>query len=230
MRLSICTQTQNQAFLGISQKQIWLRNPNLKTLFLLKALICKIYCNKYKYLLQRGDAPDRLAWNDEASVWYHYEAESPSLWSLESDTAIGSVVLAEFESRMGLNHKATWIEQCIKILKWRMLVKKWEQPSKLIPFCNGVLDTQSGQLLAHAPGYRFTWTIPRNHNPLATDWRTIEEWMDLATVSSQQIKNILLCWLNACLKGRADLQRFLHLCLTFGDCNENTPALDYQLS
>jgi putative DNA primase/helicase len=154
---------------------------------------------------------DRLAWNDEASVWYRYEAESSGVWSIESDTAIGSVVLAEFESRMGLNHKATWIEECIKILKWRMLVKKWEQPSKLIPFCNGVLDTQSGQLLPHAPGYRFTWTIPRNHNPLASDWRTIEEWMDLATGSSAKIKHILLCWLNACLKGRADLQRFLHL-------------------
>ncbi|MBW4664575.1 MAG: PAS domain S-box protein [Chroococcus sp. CMT-3BRIN-NPC107] len=51
--MSTNTQTQNQAFSGISQKQIWLRNPNLKTLFLLKALICKIYCNKYKYLLQR---------------------------------------------------------------------------------------------------------------------------------------------------------------------------------
>ena len=37
LRLSTNTQTQNQAFSGISQKQIWLQNPNLKTLFLLKS-------------------------------------------------------------------------------------------------------------------------------------------------------------------------------------------------
>lgn len=154
---------------------------------------------------------DRLAWNDEARVWYRYEAELPGVWAEESDTAIGSVVLAEFESRMGLNYKASWIEECIKILKWRMLVKKWEQPSHLIPFINGVLDTESGQLLPHAPGYRFTWSIPRSHNPFDTDWRTISAWMDTATNGSAKIKNILLCWLNACLKGRSDLQRFLHL-------------------
>lgn len=154
---------------------------------------------------------ERLAWNDQTGLWYRYEAEFPGVWSLESDIAIGAVVLAEFEHRMGLCYKANWIEQCIKILKWKLIVKKWEQPSHLIPFRNGVLNAQSGDFSSHAPGYRFTWALPREHNSLATDWGAIEDWMDEATGGSAKIKNILLCWLNACLKGRSDLQRFLHL-------------------
>lgn len=156
------------------------------------------------------DYRERLAWNDEAGLWYRYEAEFPGVWSLESDTAIGAVVMAEFENRMGLGYKADWIDQCIKILKWKLIVKKWESPKHLLPFQNGVLDTQTGNFSAHAPGYRFTWAIPRAHNPLATDWGTIDNWMNEA-VESPQSKMILLCWLNACLKGRSDLQRFLHL-------------------
>ncbi len=157
------------------------------------------------------DYRDRLAWNDEAGLWYRYEAEFPGVWSLEGDTAIGAVVMTEFETRLGLSYKASWIEECIKILKWKLIVKKWEQPSDLIPFCNGVLHTQSGEFSAHAPGYRFTWALPRDHNSMATDWGTIKEWMNVATGGSAKIKTILLCWLNACLKGRSDLQRFLHL-------------------
>ncbi|NJL41875.1 MAG: hypothetical protein HC899_38315 [Leptolyngbyaceae cyanobacterium SM1_4_3] len=172
---------------------------------------------------QRGQTPteiaaeivenyrEKLAWNDEAGLWYRYEAEFPGVWSSESDTAIGTVVVAEFESRMGLDYKASWVEQCIKILKWKLIVKKWEQPKDLLPFLNGVLNTQTGNFSAHAPGYRFTWSLPRNHNPLAANWNTIEAWMDEAVGGSAKIKNILLCWLNACLKRRSDLQRFLHL-------------------
>ena len=154
---------------------------------------------------------DRLAWNDESEQWMRYEAEFPGVWSVESDTAIGAVVLAEFESRLELGYKARWIDETIKILKWKLLIKKWEQPANLIPFKNGVLNTQSNQFLPHAPGYRLTWALPRDHNPLAKDWGTIEAWFDEATGGSGALKNILLCWLNACLKGRSDLQRFLHL-------------------
>lgn len=157
------------------------------------------------------DYRDRLAWNDEAGFWYRYEAESSGVWAMESDTAIGAVVIVEFENRMGLTYKANWIEQCVKILKWKLIVKQWEKPSCLLPFRNGVLNTQSGEFLDHAPGYRFTWSLPRDHNPLATEWKTINTWMDEATGGSTKIKNILLCWLNACIKGRSDLQRFLHL-------------------
>ncbi|MEP0914205.1 phage/plasmid primase, P4 family [Leptolyngbya sp. GB1-A1] len=157
------------------------------------------------------DYRNRLAWNDEAGLWYRYEAEFAGVWSLESDTAIGAVVLAEFENRMGLSYKASHIEECIKILKWKLLVRHWETPKHLLPFQNGVMNIQTGEFHDHAPGYRFTWTLPRQHDPQASDWGTIEQWMDEATDGSAKLKNILLCWLNACLKGRSDLQRFLHL-------------------
>ena len=158
------------------------------------------------------DYRDRLVWNDKAGQWYRYEAEFPGVWSAESDTAIGSVILAEFESRMGVIYKASWIEQCIKILRWRLIVKRLgtaTQDDSLPQWSAG--HSIGSSAMPHAPGYRFTWALPRDHNPLATDWGTIEKWLNEATDNSPKLKAILLCWLSACIKGRSDLQRFLYL-------------------
>jgi P4 family phage/plasmid primase-like protien len=154
---------------------------------------------------------DRLAWNDEGQSWYRYEADSPGVWSAESEISVGAVILAEIEARIGMEYTAHYLSEVLKLLKHRLLVRKWEEKEGLIPFKNGVMDWQTGELLPHSPGYRFTYSLPHDHNPLASDWNTISEWMDEATGGNNRIKNILLCWLNACLKGRSDLQRFLHL-------------------
>jgi putative DNA primase/helicase len=153
----------------------------------------------------------RLAWNDEGQSWYRYEADSLGVWSAESEVSVGAVILAEIEAKIGLNYTANYLSEVIKLLKYRLLVRKWEEPKGMLPFQNGVLKWDTGEFLPHSPGYRFTYVIPRDHNPLATEWKVIDAWMNEATGNNAKLKNILLCWLNACLKGRADLQRFLHL-------------------
>jgi P4 family phage/plasmid primase-like protien len=152
-----------------------------------------------------------LAWNDEGQSWYRYEADSPGVWSAESEISVGAVILAEIEARIGLNYTANYLNEVVKLLKHKLLVRNWEEPKGMLPFKNGVLKWETGEFLPHSPGYRFTYVIPRDYSILATNWGTIEAWMDEATGNNSKLKNILLCWLNASLKGRSDLQRFLHL-------------------
>lgn len=152
-----------------------------------------------------------LAWNDEGQSWYRYEADAPGVWAAESEISVGAIILAEIEARIGLNYTANYLSEVIKLLKHKLLVRKWEEPKRMLPFANGVLKLDTGEFVAHSPGYRFTYALPRDHDPLASDWSKINQWMDEATGGSLHLKNILLCWLNASLKGRSDLQRFLHI-------------------
>jgi putative DNA primase/helicase len=98
-------------------------------------------------------------------------------------------------------------------MRHRLLANKWNKKSQkyFITFQNSVLEIATGKLLPDAPGYRFTWCLPREYNPLAEGFPTIDGWLNEATGNNSAIKEVLLCYLNAILKGRADLQQFLYL-------------------
>ena len=155
-----------------------------------------------------------LAFNNETSSWMRYGADYPGVWSPETDDLINSLIDQTLEARGLCGYgSSAYINNVVQSMKRRLLVRKWLEvsPKELLPYQNGVLEVSTGKLLDHAPGYRFTWALPRIYNPLALDWEPINQWMEQATGNNPAIKKILLCWLNALLKGRSDLQTFLHL-------------------
>lgn len=160
------------------------------------------------------DYQSLLAFNNETATWMRYEADYPGVWSPETDDLIDSLVDQVLESK-GISGygSSSYVTNVVKAMKRRLIVRKWleKSPKELLPYQNGVLDVLTGSLLPHAPGYRFTWALPRIYNPLALDWEPINQWMQEVTGNNPAIKKILLCWLNALLKGRSDLQVFLHL-------------------
>ena len=155
-----------------------------------------------------------LAFNNQSGQWMRYEADSPGVWSPESLEFVESLVYQVITSK-GIDGYGgnSYIANIVKILRHQLIVRKWieRSPSELIPFQNGVLELATGKLLEHSPGYRFTWSMPREHNPLATDWTNIETFLNTVTNGNDDIKNLLICFCNAVLKGRSDLQKFLHL-------------------
>lgn len=156
---------------------------------------------------------DKLAFNNETLTWMSYGTDFTGTWSPESQEYIESIVSGILDAKGITYGSHSYVVNITKKMRSLLIVRKWLEPSpkELIPFSNGVLEISSGKLLEHSPGYRFTWSLPRAHNPLAVNWEPINRWMDEATGGNEQIKKILLCWLNAVLKGRSDLHRFLHL-------------------
>jgi P4 family phage/plasmid primase-like protien len=143
-----------------------------------------------------------------------YAADFPGIWSPETDEYMESIISSLLDSKGIVGYGShNYVVNVLKKMRSKLTVRKWLEPSpkELLPFQNGVLEVKTGKLLPHSPGYRFTWSLPRVHNPLATNWSPIHRWMDEATGGNQQMQKILLCWLNALLKGRSDLQVFLHL-------------------
>jgi putative DNA primase/helicase len=107
----------------------------------------------------------------------------------------------------------SYITNIIKKLRCILIERKWAErsPKELLPFRNGVVEVATGKLLPHSPDYRLTWQLPREHNPLATNWNTIDAYLDHLCGGNAALKDIYLCFCNAVLTGRGDLQKFMHM-------------------
>lgn len=157
------------------------------------------------------DYRNRLAFNNDVLCWYRYEADGPGFWSPETDEYIESIVDKILESKGLIDYTTSYTSNVVKKLRHSLIERRWVERSDLIPFKNGVLEISTRKLLPHSPGYKLTWTLPRKHDPAATDWQIISDWLDFVTAGNEFLKNILLAFCNATLKGRADIQKFLHL-------------------
>jgi putative DNA primase/helicase len=157
------------------------------------------------------DYRDKLAFNNEVLCWYRYEAESSGVWAPETDEYIESIIYQIVKSKGLVDIPPSYIGATVRFLRHELIERKWKSRADLLPFQNGALEIATGKLHSHSPGYKFTWSLPRPHSILATDWGIISDWLDVATAGNQHIKNILIAYAAATLKGRADIQKFLHL-------------------
>ena len=157
------------------------------------------------------DYRNKLAFNNDTLCWYRYEADNPGVWSPETDEFIESIVDKILEGKGLVDYSCAYTSNVVKKLRHALIERRWPERRDLIPFENGVVVIATGELLPHSPGYKLTWALPRKHDPAATDWKKISDWLEFATAGNQHLKNILLAFCNATLKGRADIQKFLHL-------------------
>jgi putative DNA primase/helicase len=156
---------------------------------------------------------DQLAFNNETGQWMRYGADQPGMWSVETDEFIESIISTILDSREITYGSHSYVVNIVKKLRCILIERKWAEysPKEILPFRNGVLEIASGKLLPHSPGYKLTWQLPREHNALANNWDTIDGYLNHLSGGNAALKEIYLCFCNAVLKGRADLQKFLHM-------------------
>ena len=156
----------------------------------------------------------RLLWNDEQKTWMHYSLERSGVWSAVSEQYIESVVDAILESKGIVGYgSAAYVTNIVAKMRRRLFERLWGERSanEILPFTDGVLNLATGQLEPHAPGNRLTWCLPRPYNSIATGWTKIDTWLEQSTGTNSAHKEMLLCFAAAVLRGRCDLQKFLHL-------------------
>jgi P4 family phage/plasmid primase-like protien len=157
---------------------------------------------------------DKFKFNDETHSWMHYEVEKSGTWATQTDDYMESLIKGILDTRGIVGYGShSYITNVLKALRCTLITRKWDEvsPTEFLPFINGVFHIRSQKLLPHNPNYHLTWQLPREYNPLATGWQTIENFLDEATQGSDNLKRILLCFCNAVIKGRADLQKFIHV-------------------
>ena len=163
--------------------------------------ITEQYKNKFKF-------------NNSIGSWMHYEVEKQGTWALETDEYMESLIKGILDEKGISGYGAySYITNVLKNMRCLLITRKWNEasPNEILPFINGVLHVRSQKLLPHDPDYQLTWQLPREYNPLATGWGAIENFLDEATQGSDNLKRILVCYANAVIKGRADLQKFIHI-------------------
>ncbi|MBD2596527.1 DUF3854 domain-containing protein [Nostoc spongiaeforme FACHB-130] len=104
---------------------------------------------------------------------------------------------------------AGYLEGVMQLLISELLLEDDVDSDKhLLPFKNGVLDLKTNKLIPHSPNHYFRNIIDREHDPNATDWSKIEEWMDFIFENNPSQKRLLICWYAAVLRGMWKIHRF----------------------
>ena len=153
---------------------------------------------------------DKIAWDSEASRWMMYGHKSDGMWSEVHSDYVDGLIINHLEAQ-GEPYGATKLKSVSTLLKVKLAVFEWENLPYLIPYRDGVFNLQTNQIEFHSPGYRLTWQLPYPYQGGASGWEKIDDWLGFATQGNQHHKNILIAFLAATLRGRADLQKFLHL-------------------
>ncbi|MEG4092109.1 phage/plasmid primase, P4 family, partial [Microcoleus sp. Pol12B4] len=157
------------------------------------------------------DYRDRLAFNNEVLCWYRYETDTPGVWSPETDEYIESVVYQLLKSQGLEDIPPAYVTAVVKFLRHELIKRSWRELPNLLPFQNGALEIATSKLLPHSPGHNFTWSLPRQHSAVASDWSKIADWLHFVSKGNKHIQDLIIAFCNAVLKGRADIQKFLHL-------------------
>lgn len=150
-----------------------------------------------------------LAWHDKEQCWYCYEASAPGIWSEESDIAVGAVILAQLEATLGPIFGSAYLADVLKLLKYKLLRKRWDERNGLIPLIDGVLRKDTLELLPHSPKHNLTWSLPIRWADRSTGCDPIKSWMLEIMKGDRALVEVLRALLNCVIFGRANYQRYL---------------------
>jgi len=154
---------------------------------------------------------EKLKWNTIAQSWYRYEASQDGIWDKVELIFIHQLVQTYLRTMgLGDDFGSDYRNSIEQILRADLAVKNWDEAQGLTPLANGVYNWETKTLEHHNPGYHLTWCLPFAFNPLA-QCPLIEAWLATSVNGKEDIKQLLLCFLNAIVKGRSDLQQFLEL-------------------
>lgn len=152
-----------------------------------------------------------LAFNNEISCWMRYAADHDGMWTAETEEYIESVIYQIVLSEGFENFSASFISSVVKILRHELIERTWEAIAQRIASIpqRGFKYCYWG---ANAPCPRLSpdlATTQRLHSVRQLGYH--QQFLDHLSSGNAAIKDLLLCYCNAVLKGRCDLQKFLHL-------------------
>ncbi|OUL36570.1 hypothetical protein BV372_06860 [Nostoc sp. T09] len=157
---------------------------------------------------------NKLAFNNEIGQWMRYGGDCGGVWSVETDEYIESEIVNIIHGKGIVDYRShNYITNIVKTLRCLLIARKWQErsPKQMLPFKNGVLEVATGELLPHSPLYRITWQLPREYKNQAGDWSKIAAFLEHLANGNERIKDLLVCYCAAVLRGRSDLQKFIHL-------------------
>ncbi|MGE5660046.1 MAG: DUF5906 domain-containing protein [Actinomycetota bacterium] len=161
---------------------------------------------------------NKLLWSSEHCSWMAYELERSGIWKPITVCHLESIIDRTLTAE-GICANNSYIANTVGKMKRILHEPNWslkEKPiNQFLPFTDGVYELATGILHPHDPSFRLTWCLPRPYQiptiQQQAGWGKIKAWLEQATRNDPKAIEILLCYAAAILRGRCDLQKFLHL-------------------
>jgi phage/plasmid-associated DNA primase len=163
-----------------------------------------------------------LLFNQQIQMWHRYVN---GVWKMISDEELKSEV-RQILTDIGMSD--AWLKGAkvsddkvsnfAKEIKSTVLIERLDSIKKykhLINLQDGVLDRRTMTLLPHSREYMFSWQLPYRWEDRKHGAKEIMDWLEWAIEHPDQIK-LLLCYLNAIVCGRDDIQKVFQLIGTGG--------------
>ena len=157
---------------------------------------------------------NKFVFSDQYKTWLAYSLVTEGVWERVSPDYMAAQINGIINSRGIVGYGSdSYIKNIVAKLKHELFLRNWDEKSSAqwLPFKNGVLELATNKLHEHSPDFHFTWQLPRDYTVVETGWQCINAWLDEATRGNAEHKQMLLHFAAAVLRGRNDLQKFLHL-------------------
>ena len=163
-----------------------------------------------------------LLFNQQIQMWHRYVN---GVWKMISDEELKSEV-RQILTDIGMSDACLKgakvsddkVSNFAKEIKSAVLIERLDSIKKykhLINLQDGVLDRRTMTLLPHSREYMFSWQLPYRWEDRKHGAKEIMDWLEWAIEHPDQIK-LLLCYLNAIVCGRDDIQKVFQLIGTGG--------------
>lgn len=151
----------------------------------------------------------KFAYSSRAAVWHVFTGThwQPCESAAEAEKFI---VGALYAGTSPIGFRPGYMAGITKIMLAADMLPLPPDPVGTIPFLNGLLSIATRQLEPATPESAATWRIPHNY-VTGTDCPLFMGWLRSATGEDDGLIRLIRAFINACLTGRADLQKFLHL-------------------
>jgi putative DNA primase/helicase len=170
---------------------------------------CRVIESKAAKILAELLSIERFAWNSDAAAWHRFDG---CCWSqlLSASEPERVVLSAMFEGCEPVGFKQSYFNGVLNIMLRAGLIPLPPEPIGKIPFKNGLFDMKTHRIESITPENAATWAIPHNYHA-GNNCLSFMAWIKSATGEDQELIELLRAFINACLTGRSDLQKFLHL-------------------
>ena len=170
---------------------------------------CRMIESKAAWILAGLMKVKNFAYNSDAICWHHFNGHcwQPLETAIEPERVI---LQALFTGTEPVGFKQSYFSGVLTIMLRAGLIPLPAEQTGKIPFKNGLLDIETHTLEPITKDNALTWAIPHDYHA-SSDCPVFTQWINLAVKEDEGLIQLLRAYINACLMGRADLQKFLHL-------------------
>jgi len=153
-----------------------------------------------------SDIIKKLRFDDIADCWMQYDSNH---WELSTDAKTDRCIKESIEQQAGgIGFNIHYLKGVRDLIRTSIIQTEWNTKKNLICLKNGVIDINTMQLLKHDKNQHITSLLPFDYNPQA-DCPITKKFLLDSVGGDEGQQQILRAFINAVIKRRSDLQRFL---------------------